>query len=100
MYKLVFYDIENDKIRTRLSKKLEELGLVRLQYSVFLGNGNAVYWAKTREQLKKISAQFNMTADSCCLLTVEEQQIKLMPVFGNQAILKNFVLENPEFILI
>jgi CRISPR-associated endonuclease Cas2 len=100
MYKLLFYDIENDKIRTRLAKKLEELGMVRLQYSVFLGSGTAIYWGKALEKIEKISVHFNTATDSCCILTIDEKQIKAMPIFGNQAILNNFVIENPAYIIV
>ena len=37
MLYLVSYDIEEDKLRTRVSKTLEKAQLQRIQYSVFLG---------------------------------------------------------------
>jgi len=33
----VMYDIKNDKTRSRVSKACEQIGLNRVQYSVFLG---------------------------------------------------------------
>ncbi len=33
----VMYDIKNDKARSRVSKTCEQIGLNRVQYSVFLG---------------------------------------------------------------
>ena len=34
---LVSYDLKNDRLRTKFSNKLLSLGLVRVQYSVFMG---------------------------------------------------------------
>jgi CRISPR-associated protein Cas2 len=100
MYKLVFYDVENDKIRTKLAKKLEEMGLVRLQYSVFIGNGNYVYWSKVIEKIKKLSEKLNAETDSCCFLNAEEKQVKGMKIFGKQAILRNFIIDDPSYLLL
>jgi len=33
----VMYDIKNNKVRSRVSKACEQMGLNRVQYSVFLG---------------------------------------------------------------
>jgi CRISPR-associated protein Cas2 len=37
---LVIYDIENDKIRLRISETCLDYGLIRIQYSAFLGTLN------------------------------------------------------------
>jgi CRISPR-associated endonuclease Cas2 len=100
MYKLIFYDIENDKTRTQLAKKFEEMGLIRLQYSVFVGNGSTVYWSKVFEKIKKITNQFNAATDSCCFLTADEKQIKMMKIFGKQSILNNFIITNPAYLIL
>ena len=100
MYKLVFYDIENDKTRTRLAKKAEELGLVRLQYSVFIGNGSQVYWSKVFGQLKIIAQKFDLENDSCCILVLEEKQVKTMMVLGKKSIMDNFVVDNPAWLIL
>jgi len=36
----VMYDIKNDKARSKVSKACEQMGLSRVQYSVFLGTLN------------------------------------------------------------
>jgi CRISPR-associated endonuclease Cas2 len=100
MYYLVFYDIEKDRLRTKLAKHLEAMGLVRLQYSVFIGNGNTVYWSRVKEKVKKLAEQFNPETDSCCFLYAEEKQVKAMKIFGKQAIMSNFIIENPDFLII
>ena len=33
----VLYDIENDKVRTKVAKRCKQAGLYRVQFSVFLG---------------------------------------------------------------
>lgn len=38
MYLLVIYDVENDRVRTRVSEALKDYGLSRIQYSAFQGN--------------------------------------------------------------
>lgn len=45
MLKLICYDIENDRLRTWVSKYLERQGLTRLQYSVFVGTLTREQWA-------------------------------------------------------
>ena len=37
----VMYDIQDDKVRTRIAKMCKQAGLYRVQYSVFLGTLNA-----------------------------------------------------------
>lgn len=36
----VMYDIENDKVRTKIARYCKQSGLYRVQYSVFLGRIN------------------------------------------------------------
>lgn len=36
----VMYDIENDRVRTKIARYCKQSGLYRVQYSVFLGNIN------------------------------------------------------------
>jgi CRISPR-associated protein Cas2 len=40
MRTLISYDIENDKTRTKVSEACKDYGLVRIQYSVFIGELN------------------------------------------------------------
>ena len=37
MLHLITYDIENDRLRSKVAKWLEDQGLDRIQYSVFIG---------------------------------------------------------------
>jgi CRISPR-associated protein Cas2 len=45
MLYLICYDIENDRLRTRVSTKLQDCGLERVQYSVFVGK-----WSEKQKQ--------------------------------------------------
>ena len=100
MYKLVFYDIVDDKIRTKLANKLEEMGLVRLQYSVFFGRGNTVYWSKVSEKIKKLTVDFVPASDSCCFLIIEEKPLKSMKIYGNQTFMKNYIIDDPAYLIL
>lgn len=40
MHLLVFYDISNDRIRTKVAMACEDYGLDRIQYSAFYGRLN------------------------------------------------------------
>ncbi len=40
MLQLVIYDISSDKVRKKVSDRLLDLGLIRSQYSVFIGMAN------------------------------------------------------------
>jgi CRISPR-associated protein Cas2 len=50
---LVIYDIENDRIRLRISETCLDYGLVRIQYSAFLG---ALNKNKREELFLKLSS--------------------------------------------
>lgn len=39
---LTIYDIENDRVRTRISEACKDYGLQRIQYSAFLGDLNTL----------------------------------------------------------
>jgi CRISPR-associated endonuclease Cas2 len=86
MYKLVYYDIESDTIRTKVAKRLERYGLVRLQKSVFVGFGNNTYWCKVLEQLKKWDEKLEPT-DSICMLAIGEKDLLQSVLIGNKELL-------------
>ncbi|QLH46469.1 MAG: CRISPR-associated endonuclease Cas2 [Bacteroidota bacterium] len=48
MHKLVFYDIESDKLRTKISQDLEQFGLIR--YKSVFGSWECVFWKSLRKE--------------------------------------------------
>lgn len=51
---VAFYDIEIDRVRTRLADKLLGLGLERVQYSVFVGPLTDAQKSKLLTEVEKI----------------------------------------------
>ena len=75
---LVSYDIENDYLRQKIGNRLLDEGLIRIQYSVYLGTTpktveeNLLQWLSKIEQHKNWSAQ----RDSILWLPLKPEQIR------------------------
>ncbi|MBK9302243.1 MAG: CRISPR-associated endonuclease Cas2 [Bacteroidetes bacterium] len=82
MYKLLVYDIEDDKQRTKLAKLFEKLGFVRLQKSVWLGHGNETYWGKCLERIKKACSKLDQQAN-VSIITIAPQALESIIQFGS-----------------
>ncbi|MCF8229536.1 MAG: CRISPR-associated endonuclease Cas2, partial [Bacteroidales bacterium] len=54
MLYFIMYDIENDKIRTRISKYLEDKGCVRVQKSIFFAQTERSLFNEIHETLREI----------------------------------------------
>ena len=66
---VVFYDISNDKRRTKMAKILEALGLTRVQRSVFIGRGGVT---KAREIIRAAMRIIDPETDSVAAVIVPE----------------------------
>ncbi|ABZ83131.1 crispr-associated protein cas2 [Heliomicrobium modesticaldum Ice1] len=53
MKTLVIYDIELDKVRTKVSELCKDYGLQRIQYSAFFGELNTNRREELRQRIKK-----------------------------------------------
>ena len=75
----VMYDIKNDKVRNRVSKACEQIGLNRVQYSVFLG---------TLEQSEvdtlqiQIEEYINPEKDSVYIFPMSKDELKQTVLLG------------------
>ncbi len=75
----VMYDIKNDKARNRVSKACEQIGLNRVQYSVFLG---------TLEQSEvdtlqiQIEEYINPEKDSVYIFPMSKDELKQTVLLG------------------
>jgi CRISPR-associated protein Cas2 len=100
MHKLIFYDIEDDKVRTKLAKVLESMGLVRIQKSVFVGTGSAVYWSKVIEKMTKKLKELLLESDTVCFLAIEERSLKQAILFGNTELFSTFEELKKEYLIL
>lgn len=53
MQTLVIYDIPDDKIRNKIGEACKDYGLIRIQYSAFLGNINYNRREELRQRLQR-----------------------------------------------
>lgn len=79
---LICYDIEQDGLRKKISDKLIENGLIRVQYSVFLGTMHEYQVQTLMEWLNhKVSTSQN-PKNQVLVLELTQRQIKKMLVMG------------------
>lgn len=79
---LVCYDIEDNGLRTRISDKLIECGLHRIQYSVFLGNLKATVYQDLQQWLSTNILNGNPQKDSVVIVRVDLEAVRNMQIFG------------------
>ena len=70
---LVIYDIENDKIRLKISETCLDYGLVRIQYSAFLG---ALNKNKREELFLKLSSILDDNTGKILLQPICNRDVK------------------------
>ena len=83
MIYLVSYDIESDKVRLKIAKKLLEYGLERIQYSVFLGVVKESMQQSLKNQLRDIFQQANLINDKLLMIPMTRGQLKKYTSFSN-----------------
>lgn len=71
---IISYDIKNNKLRTAFAKKLEELGAVRFQYSVFEARNSSRILDNLRLVIKENFAPKFTPADSVVIFHVNEEK--------------------------
>jgi len=79
---LVSYDIESNKLRLKLSKKLLALGLSRIQYSLFLGNLSPTLYQKLTETVNQVWQDAAQESDRVDVLQITQLQIERMLRLG------------------
>lgn len=79
---LICYDIEDNSLRTRISDKLIESGLHRIQYSVFLGNLKPVVHQDLLNWLSMNIQKGNPQKDSVVIVRVDLEAVRNMQIFG------------------
>jgi len=83
----VMYDIKKDKTRTKISKSCEQIGLTRVQYSVFLGMVNANDKDTLEIQLEEL---MDKETDSIYIFPMSKDELKETVLLG-QAFDKKYI---------
>lgn len=81
MLYFVMYDIENDKIRTQISKFLIRKGCVRIQKSIFLADTKRPTYQDIHETLKEVQDVYD-NHDSIFLVPISSDDLRSMKVIG------------------
>ena len=85
----VFYDIENDRARTRVAKFCKQAGLYRVQYSVFLGTLDA----HEKDTLElRLKDEINEDVDKVYIFPMSKAELKDTVLLG-QAFDKKMVTD-------
>ncbi len=77
----VMYDIENDKIRTEISKYLIRTGCYRVQKSIFIAQKEREQYNEICKTLKEVQECYD-NQDSIFVVPISTDEIKAMKVIG------------------
>jgi len=85
MLRLIFYDITADACRNKVANKLEEFGMIRIQYSVYVGRINSVHYEKCMELLQDLLEKYgNASSDQISSIMIEPEKFKNLHYLGNR----------------
>ena len=91
---MVSYDVSNDKIRRLVSDYLKNVGFVRIQKSVFLGEVKLEIYEK---MTKYIDTLINKKSDSICCIPISKNDYYNILSIGN---LGNYKIYEEEILYI
>jgi len=77
----IMYDIENDKVRTQISKYLAKKGCTRIQKSIFLVNTTREKYTEISDTLKQVNEMYKNN-DSIMLVPVSTDELRAMKIIG------------------
>lgn len=81
MAHLISYDIENDKLRTRLAKMIIGRGAIRIQKSVFFADLSAQKTADLLVMLQDLAEELK-TGDNIIVIPMYESVLEKMIIIG------------------
>lgn len=85
----VMYDIEDDRVRTKVARLCKQAGIYRVQFSVFLGSLDA----NQKDTLElQITAQIDTEKDSVYIFPMSKSELKATVLLG-RAFDKNLVTD-------
>ncbi|MCS6990442.1 MAG: CRISPR-associated endonuclease Cas2 [Chitinophagales bacterium] len=93
MLYLIMYDIENDKVRNRISRYLERKGCVRIQKSVFVARTEPKVFEEIHETLREVQSFYD-NRDSIILVPANSSDLRSMKIIGKELYLEA-ILDKP-----
>lgn len=81
----IFYDIENDRIRSHVAKYLLRMGCERIQKSVFLARLDRNTYQNISKTLASVKAGYE-NQDSIMLVPVPEDDVRSMQIIGQREV--------------
>lgn len=90
MIYFVMYDIENNKVRTYISKYLLKKGCIRVQKSIFLADSSRPEFNEIHQTLKEVQEVYD-NFDSIMLVPVATDQVRAMKIIGKSIDLDLFL---------
>lgn len=101
MIYLIAYDIEDDKLRKKVSDRLLADGLERVQYSVFIGPvKEAVYEKLIRWLDFRLQSEAAAPQDSIMVLRLAPHQVLNMNVLGDDKIDREMIAGTKNVLII
>lgn len=79
---LILYDISEDRIRTHISKHLEERGCRRFQKSIFLAKTSIEKYHEIKDYLQQIQDEYD-NDDTILFIPISKQILKNTYMIGN-----------------
>ena len=76
MYKIISYDIANDRKRKKLSDLLIKYGLYRFQMSVFVGELKESVFGKLQSELDILFIEIREQEDKILILSLPERSLE------------------------
>ncbi|GCD77313.1 hypothetical protein JCM31826_07950 [Thermaurantimonas aggregans] len=90
MIYLIMYDIENNKIRTQISKYLIKQGCIRIQKSVFIARSEHPKFQDIYNTLQEVNSYYE-NQDSILLVPVNTSDIRSMKIIGREITLTSII---------
>ena len=79
VHTLVLYDVASDRLRNKVAQACSDYGLLRVQYSAFLGDINANRRAEFAVRVKRLLGKADAEVRVVCLC---DKDVKLMQTLG------------------
>ncbi len=87
---LIMYDIENNKVRTRISKYLEKKGCIRIQKSIFMTNSESKEFNEIHATLVEVQSYYE-SQDSIMLVPFNTSDMRSMKIIGKEINIQTLV---------
>lgn len=91
--RLISYDIESDRYRHKLAKRLEAFGFLRIQYSVFCGTHTQPQWSLCWQTIEKLHKKYGIESDKIYVIIISRRMFKNMLCIGPEPGIKMILSE-------